>query len=36
VVTTGVTDEAGNVLDQDSSVVGNQQKVWYFTTGRSY
>src|SRR5215207_8623498 len=35
VVTTGVTDEAGNVLDQDSSVVGNQQKVWYFTTGRT-
>jgi Bacterial Ig-like domain/RTX calcium-binding nonapeptide repeat (4 copies) len=35
VVTTGVTDEAGNVLDQDSSVVGNQEKVWYFTTGRT-
>ena len=35
VVTTGVTDEAGNVLDQDSPVVGNQQKVWYFTTGRT-
>jgi hypothetical protein len=35
VVTTGAQDEAGNQLDQDSSVVGNQQKVWYFTTGRS-
>ena len=35
VVITGVTDEGGNVLDQDSSMVGNQQKVWYFTTGRT-
>jgi hypothetical protein len=34
VVTTGSKDEAGNQLDQDTSVVGNQQKVWYFTTGR--
>jgi Tol biopolymer transport system component len=34
VVTTGAKDEAGNQLDQDASVVGNQQKVWYFTTGR--
>jgi hypothetical protein len=35
VVTTGAKDEAGNQLDQDSSVAGNQNKVWYFTTGRS-
>jgi Tol biopolymer transport system component len=33
VVTTGVTDVAGHALDQDSSAVGNQEKVWYFTTG---
>jgi hypothetical protein len=33
VVTTGAKDEAGNQLDQDRSVVGNQEKVWYFTTG---
>jgi Tol biopolymer transport system component len=33
-VTTGAKDVAGNQLDQDSSVFGNQQKVWYFTTGR--
>jgi subtilisin family serine protease len=32
VVTTGVTDEAGNALDQDPSASGNQEKVWYFTT----
>ena len=32
VVTTGVTDEAGNRLDQNTTT-GNQQKVWYFTTG---
>jgi hypothetical protein len=32
VITTGVTDEAGNALDQDPSVAGNQEKVWYFTT----
>jgi Bacterial Ig-like domain/WD40-like Beta Propeller Repeat len=34
VVTTGAKDVAGNQLDQDSSLVGNQNKVWYFTTGR--
>ena len=33
VVTTGATDVAGNALDQDDARVGNQQKVWYFTTG---
>jgi hypothetical protein len=33
VVTTEVTDEAGNALDQDPSAAGNQEKVWYFTTG---
>jgi hypothetical protein len=33
VVTTGVKDEAGNALDQDPSASGNQEKVWYFTTG---
>jgi hypothetical protein len=33
VVTTGVTDAAGHALDQDPSAVGNQEKVWYFTTG---
>jgi hypothetical protein len=35
VVSTGAKDEAGNQLDQDSSMAGNQNKVWYFTTGRS-
>src|SRR5919112_5433671 len=35
VLTTGAKDEAGNQLDQDTSMAGNQQKVWYFTTGRS-
>jgi len=33
VVTTGATDVAGNALDQDDARAGNQQKVWYFTTG---
>ena len=33
VVTTRVTDEAGNHLDQDATTLGNQPKVWYFTTG---
>jgi hypothetical protein len=33
VVTTGATDVAGNALDQDDATAGNQQKVWYFTTG---
>jgi Bacterial Ig-like domain len=32
VVTTGARDLAGNQLDQNTSVVGNQQKVWFFTT----
>jgi Bacterial Ig-like domain len=30
-VTTPAKDLAGNALDQDQSVTGNQQKVWYFT-----
>ena len=34
VVTTGAKDMAGNVLDQNPSTVGTQEKVWYFTTGR--
>jgi hypothetical protein len=33
VVTTGAKDLAGNPLDQDPTKTGNQQKVWYFTTG---
>jgi hypothetical protein len=33
VVTTGATDVAGNALDQDDARSGNQQNVWYFTTG---
>ena len=33
VVTTGVTDESGNHLDQNATTSGNQNKVWYFTTG---
>jgi Bacterial Ig-like domain len=33
VVTTGAKDLAGNALDQDATKLGNQQKVWYFTTG---
>ncbi len=33
VLTTGVTDEAGNHLDQNTTTSGNQKKVWYFTTG---
>jgi hypothetical protein len=35
VVTTGVKDLAGNSLDQDPTTTGNQNKVWYFTTGAS-
>jgi len=35
VVTTGAKDEAGLNLDQDAGTSGRQQKVWYFTTGRS-
>jgi Big-like domain-containing protein/Calx-beta domain-containing protein len=31
VVTTGAKDLAGNALDQNPSVTGNQQKVWFFT-----
>jgi hypothetical protein len=33
VVTTVMKDLAGNALDQNPAVAGNQQKVWYFTTG---
>jgi hypothetical protein len=32
VVTTGVKDLAGNRLDQNTTLMGNQQKVWTFTT----
>jgi hypothetical protein len=32
VVTTGAKDLAGNALDQNVTVPGNQQKAWYFTT----
>jgi hypothetical protein len=35
VVTTGEKDEAGNQLDQDAAMSGNQPRVWYFTTGSS-
>ena len=35
IVTTGAKDVAGNALDQDPAASGNQQKVWYFTTGRT-
>ena len=31
VVTVGTKDLAGNQLDQDPNVTGNQQKVWFFT-----
>jgi hypothetical protein len=31
VVTTGVTDTAGNPLDQSPTTAGNQQKSWTFT-----
>lgn len=34
VVTSGARDLAGNRLDQNSGVAGNQQKVWFFTTKR--
>jgi CSLREA domain-containing protein len=30
VVTTGAKDLAGNALDQNPTLTGNQQKVWYF------
>ena len=33
VVTSGAEDLAGNALDQGPTTTGNQQKVWYFTTG---
>ena len=33
VVTPGARDAAGNRLDQNRSVAGNQSKVWYFKTG---
>jgi hypothetical protein len=32
VVTTGTRDLAGNLLDQNATLSGNQAKVWYFTT----
>jgi Bacterial Ig-like domain len=32
-VTTGAQDEAGNSLDQDSSLAGNQTKNWKFRVG---
>jgi hypothetical protein len=35
VITTGVTDAADNALDQDPAAAGNQEKVWYFITGRT-
>jgi hypothetical protein len=31
VVTTGAQDLAGNSLDQDDSLSGSQQKIWFFT-----
>ncbi len=34
VVTTGAKDLAGNALDQDPGVTGDQQKEWFFKTGR--
>ena len=33
IVTTGAKDVAGNLLDQNSTTTGNQQKVWTFKTG---
>jgi hypothetical protein len=33
-VGTGVKDEAGNLLDQDQSLAGNQSKVWRFKVRR--
>jgi hypothetical protein len=33
VVSTGAKDLAGNSLDQDASLSGSQQKVWFFTVG---
>jgi hypothetical protein len=35
IVTTGARDLAGNALDQNSSVSGNQTKAWTFTTRSS-
>lgn len=32
-ITTGATDLAGNALDQNASLSGNQAKSWRFTTG---
>ena len=31
IVTTGVRDAAGNQLDQNPTLTGNQRKVWFFT-----
>jgi hypothetical protein len=33
-VGTGVKDKAGNLLDQDQSLAGNQSKVWRFKVRR--
>lgn len=35
VITTGAKDLSGNRLDQNPAKVGNQPKVWTFTTGSS-
>jgi hypothetical protein len=35
IVTTGAKDAAGNALDRDPAATGSQQKLWYFTTGRT-
>ncbi len=35
IVTTGAKDAAGNALDRDPAATGNQQKVWYFSPGRT-
>jgi hypothetical protein len=32
-VTPGAKDLSGNVLDQNPSATGSQQKIWFFTTG---
>jgi hypothetical protein len=33
IVTTWVRDAAGNQLDQNPTLTGNQQKVWFFKVG---
>ena len=32
VITTDAKDVAGNQLDQNPNIAGNQQKVWFFIT----